>query len=197
MHEVAKRLIPQLVPWITTGVVAKGKIVQAGVTQARALVRHKAGKEVEFGLPYLLSRLGGGYLFGTMIRGAVDESKMPLQALAGYREIFGPQAPPALVVYDRGGYATATLRALAKEGVKALGIQPKGHGAWYVAEAVRATVRSERGKTEGIIGTLKTDKYGFNKPKERLWQTLEMAGPRSILSYNLNKLMRVLRRADR
>jgi hypothetical protein len=197
MHEVAKRLIPQIVQWITTGVVAKGKIVHAGVTQARALVRHKAGKEVEFGLPYLLSRLGGGYLFGTVIRGVVDESKMPLQALAGYREIFGPQATPALLVYDRGGYATATLRALAKEGVKALGIQPKGHGAWYVAEAVRATVRSERGKTEGIIGTLKTDKYGFNKPKERLWQTLEMAGPRSILSYNLNKLMRDLRRADR
>ena len=59
-----------------------------------------------------------------------------------------------------------------------------------MAEAIRETVRSERGKTEGIIGTLKTDKYGFNKPKERLWQTLEMAGPRSILSFNLNKFMR-------
>ena len=77
MHEVAKRRIPQIVPWITTGVVAKGKIVHAGVTQARALVRHKAGKEVEFGLPYLLSRLGGGDVFGTLIRGIVDESKMP------------------------------------------------------------------------------------------------------------------------
>ena len=72
-------LIPQIVQWITTGVVAKGKIVHAGVTQARAIVRHKAGKDVEFGLPYLLSRLGGGYVFGTMIRGVVDESKMPLQ----------------------------------------------------------------------------------------------------------------------
>jgi hypothetical protein len=132
-----------------------------------------------------------------LIRGVVDESKMPLQALAGYRAIFGAQATPALVVYDRGGYATATLRALANEGVKEIGIQPKGHGAWHVAEAVRETVRSERGKTEGIIGTLKTDKYGFNKPKERLWQTLEMAGPRSLLSYNLHKLMRDLVRADR
>jgi hypothetical protein len=197
MHEVAKRLIPQSVQWITTGVVAKGKIVHVGVTQARALVRHKVGKEVEFGLPYLLSRLGGGYLFGTMIRGVVDESKMPLQALAGYRAIFGAHATPALLVYDRGGYATATLRALAHEGVQALGIQPKGHGVWHIAEAVRTTVSSERGKTEGIIGTLKTDTYGFNKPKERLWQTLEMAGPRSILSFNLNKLMRDLVRADR
>ena len=197
MHEVAKRLLPQIVQWLTTGVVAKGKIVHAGLTQARAIVRHKAGKEVEFGLPYLLSRLGGGYVFGTLIRGGVDESKMPLQALAGYRAIFGAQATPALVVYDRGGYATATVKALAKEGVKAIGIQPKGHGAWHVAEAVRETVRSERGKTEGIIGTLKTDKYGFNKPKERLWHTLEMAGPRSLLAFNLNKLMRDLARAAR
>jgi hypothetical protein len=196
MHEVAKRLIPQIVQWITTGVVAQGKIVHAGVTQARAIVRNKAGKKVEFGLPYLLSRLGGGYVFGTMIRGVVDESKMPLQALAGYRAIFGAQATPALVVYDRGGSATATVRALAHEGVKQIGIQPKGHGAWHVAEAVRETVRSERGKTEGIIGTLKSNKYNFNKPKERLWPTLEMAGPRSILSFNLNKLMRDLVRAD-
>ena len=197
MHEVAKRLIPQIVQWITTGVVAKGKIVHAGITQARALVRHKAGKEVEFGLPYLLSRLGGGYIFGTLIRGVVDESKMPLQALAGYRALFGAHATPELVVYDRGGDATATLKALAHEGVKQLGIQPKGQRAWHVAEDVRQTVRSERGKTEGIIGTLKTDKYGFNKPKERLWQTLEMAGPRSILFFNLHKLMRDLVRADR
>jgi hypothetical protein len=197
MHAVAKQLIPQIVQWITTGVVAKGKIVHAGVTQARALVRHKAGKKVEFGLPYLLSRLGGGYVFGTLIRGVVDESKMPLQALAGYRAIFGAQATPTLVVYDRGGYATATVRALAHEGVREIGIQPKGQGPWHVAEAVRETVRSERGKTEGIIGTLKTDKYGFNKPKERLWQTLEMAGPRSILSFNLNKLMRDVVHANR
>ena len=197
MHEVAKQLVPQIVQWMLTGVVAKGKILHAGVTQARALVRHKAGKDVEFGLPYLLSRLGGGYIFGTLIRGVVDESKMPLQALAGYRAIFGAHATPALMVYDRGGYATATLRTLAHEGVKAIGIQPKGQGAWCVAEAVRETVRSERGKTEGVIGTLKTDKYGFNKPKERLWQMLEMAGPRSILSYNLNKLMRDLVRANR
>jgi hypothetical protein len=197
MHEVAKRLIPQIVQWITTGVVAKGTIVHAGVTQARAIVRHKAGKDVEFGLPYLLSRLGGGYVFGTVLRGGVDESKMPLQALATYRAIFGAHATPTLMVYDRGGYATATLRALAREGVKEIGIQPKGHGAGRVAEAVRDTVRSERGKTEGIIGTLKTAKYGFNKPKERLWQTLEMAGPRSVLSFNLNKLMRDVVRTQR
>src|SRR5207237_1464406 len=140
MHEVAKRLIPQIVQWITTGVVAKGKIIHAGVTQARAIVRHKAGKQVEFGLPYLLSRLGGGYVFGTLIRGVVDESKMLLQALVGYREIFGAQSTLELVVYDRGGSAAATVRALAHEGAKQIGIQPKGHGAWHVGEAAPETV---------------------------------------------------------
>ena len=60
MHEVAKQLIPQIVQWIPTGVVAKGKSLPAGVTQARALGRNKAGKKVECGLPSLLSRLGGG-----------------------------------------------------------------------------------------------------------------------------------------
>jgi hypothetical protein len=190
MHEVAKGLIPPIVQWITTGGVAKGKILHAGITQARAIVRNKTGKKVEFGLPYLLSRIGGGYVFGTLIQGVVDETKMPLVALAGYRDIFGPHATPALLVYDRGGDAPATVAQLAHEGVKQIGIQPRGKRPWRIAEAVREQVRSERGKTEGIIGTLKSDKYNFNKPKERLWQTLEMAGPRSLLSFNLNKLMR-------
>ena len=197
MHEVAKRLIPQIVQWSTTGVVAKGKILHAGIPQARAIVRNKAGKKVEFGLPYLLSRLGGGYIFGSLIHGVIDETKMPLAALARYREIFGAEATPTLLVYDRGGDAMGTVQHLAREGVEQIGIQPKGQRGWRVAEAVRETVRSERGKTEGMIGTLKTDKYKFNKPKERLWQTLEMAGPRSILSFNLNKLVRDLVRVDR
>jgi hypothetical protein len=195
MHEVARELIPQIVQWMTTGVVAKGKILHAGITQARAIVRNKAGKKVEFGLPYLLNRLGGGYVFGTMIQGVLDETQMPLQALSTYRSIFGPEATPALMVYDRGGGVKITMDQLEKEGVRQVGVQPKGQQPWRVAEAVREVVRSERGKTEGIIGTLKNDTYKFNKPKERLWQTLEMAGPRSLLSFNLNKLMRDVVRA--
>jgi hypothetical protein len=115
---------------------------------------------------------------------------MPLHALAAYRERFGDQAVPELMVYDRGGYAKTTLDELSREGVKQIGVQPKGKGAWRVAEEVRETIRSERGMTEGIIGTLKSNKYGFNKPKERRWETLRMAGTKSILSFNLNKLMR-------
>ena len=192
MHEVIKPLMRQIVHWLTTGKVAANKIIHVGIPQARAIVRNKAGKKTEFGLGYLISRLGGGYVFGTLIAANADERQMPLKALSGYREIFGQEATPELFVYDRGGDSTLTCQKLALEGVKDVGIQPRGKRPWSVAEAVRDQIRSERGQTEGVIGTLKSDRYKFNKPKERLWQTLEMAGPRSIVSFNLNKLMRDL-----
>ena len=44
MKQVAETLIPQIMQWMSTGVVAKGKIVHAGITQARAIVRNKVGK---------------------------------------------------------------------------------------------------------------------------------------------------------
>jgi hypothetical protein len=192
MHEVIKPLMGQIVHWLTTGKVAANKIVHVGIPQARAIVRNKAGKKTEFGLAYLISRLGGGYVFGERIAANADERQMPLKALAGYRAIFGPEATPELVVYDRGGDSPPTRRQLALAGVKEVGIPPKGKRPWSVAEAVREQIRRERGQTEGVIGTLKSNRYQFNKPKERLWQTLEMAGPRSILSFNLNKFMRDL-----
>jgi len=192
MHEVIKPLMRQIVHWLTTGKVAANKIIHVGIPQARAIVRNKAGKKTEFGLGYLISRLGGGYVFGTLIAANADERQMPLKALSGYREIFGQEATPELFVYDRGGDSTLTCQKLALEGVKDVGIQPRGKRPWSVAEAVRDQIRSERGQTEGVIGTLKSNRYKFNKPKERLWQTLEMAGPRSIVSFNLNKLMRDL-----
>jgi hypothetical protein len=197
LHAVAKQLIPQIVQWITTGVVAQGKIVHAGVTQARAIVRNKAGKKVEFGLSYLLSRLGGGGCLWDLDpweRGRIEDALAGAGGVpcdlwcAGHARVGGLR-PGRLCRGDREGAGP--------QGVQEIGIQPKGQGPWHVAEAVRETVRSKRGKTEGIIGTLKTDKYGFNKPKERLWQTLEMAGPRSVLSFNLNKLMRDVVRANR
>jgi hypothetical protein len=189
-HEVIKPLMGQIVHWLTTGKVAANKIVHVGIPQVRAIVRNKAGKKTEFGLAYLISRLGGGYLFGERITANADERQMPLKALAGYRAIFGQEATPELVVYDRGGDSTPTRQRLAREGVRDVGIRPKGKRPWSVAEAVREQIRRERGRTEGVIGTLKSNRYQFNKPKARLWQTLEMAEPRSILSFNLNKLMR-------
>jgi hypothetical protein len=60
MHGVIKPLMRQIVQWLTTGKVAANKIIHVGIPQARAIVRNKAGKKTEFGLGYLISRLGGG-----------------------------------------------------------------------------------------------------------------------------------------
>ena len=60
MKDVAARLSPQILHGMTTGVVTKGKILQAGMTQARAMIRNKAGKKVAGGLQDLINRIGGG-----------------------------------------------------------------------------------------------------------------------------------------
>ena len=86
-----------------------------------------------------------------------------------------------------GWLGQVPLRALAHEGGKESGMQPQGQGAWCVAEAIRETIKSERGKTEGLIGTLKTDQDGVQQTPGTSVETLEMAGPRSLLSCNLNK----------
>ena len=118
MHDVIQVLMGQIVHWVSTGKVAAHKIVHVGIPQARAIVRNKAGKKTEFGLAYLISRLGGGYVFGERIEANADERQMPLQALSGYRTIFGQEATPELVVYDRGGDSTPTCQKLASAGVK-------------------------------------------------------------------------------
>lgn len=180
MQEVTKTLLVQIEHWLKTGYGVTGKILHPSLTQAKAIVRNKVGKKVEFGLPYLINRLGGGYVFGKSLDKSPNESKMPLESLAGYREIFGDKPTPELVIYDRGGWSQATVKKLKEEGVKQVGIVPKGQAKWCVDAPLQQSVRQERSKTEGSIGTLKSEAYGFNKPKERLWATLQAAGQRSL-----------------
>ncbi|PON16069.1 hypothetical protein C2W62_20485 [Candidatus Entotheonella serta] len=116
----------QIVHWVSTGQVASNKIIHVGIPQARAIVRNKAVKKTEFGLAYLISRLGGGYVLAERIMANTDERQMPLRALAGYRRLFGPDTPPELVVYDRGGDCTRTREQLARAGVKQVGLDHFG-----------------------------------------------------------------------
>ena len=194
MSHVAEKLLPQIEHWMRTARVAKGKILHAGLTRARAIVRNKAGKKVEFGLQYLISVVGGGYLFAQAIMKPTGEVVMPQTALAEYRRIFGVDATPEWLVFDRGGWSEENVETLKKEGVKKVGIQPRGKAGWAVGKQDRRVVLSERGKTEGVIGTLKSEKYKFNKPKARRDASVRAAGQKSALSFNLNKFSRDLMR---
>ncbi len=190
MVEVARRLIPQIKYWMKTGVVATGKIIHAGLTQARAIVRGKG--RVKFGLKWRINRLSGGYLFGCRVAAQADENQMPAGALKDYRKLFGKPATPQMVIYDRGASLTAAAPGLQAEGVEKVGIPPRGQGAWMVEEKDQRIVKSERGKTEGSIGRLKSRKYGFSHRQERSLNTQTAAGQRAIVSANLNTLMRDL-----
>lgn len=197
MGEVAVMLLPQIEQWMKTGEVAKGKIIHAGLREARAIVKRYGGKKVRFGFKWLIHRLKGGYLFGHRVEATADERQMPLESLKDYREVFGQEQTPEMSVYDRGGSTPKTIQKLREAGVSKVGIPPRGKAAWPVEAEDQMKVKSERGKTEGSIGTLKSKKYGLSHRQERTTETQSAAGQRSICSLNLNLLMRDLSRATK
>jgi hypothetical protein len=185
---VSQTLLPQIRQWLTTGKVATEKILHAGLTQARAIPKGQG--RVKFGMKWLLHRLRGGYLFGHRVAPRADENQMPLESVKDYRALFGPQATPKLVVYDRGASLGAVAPKLRQAGVPKVGIPPRGQGAWLVGEQEQQVVKSERGQTAGSIGRLKSRKYGFSHRQERSGETQDAAGQRAIVSANLNTLLR-------
>jgi hypothetical protein len=185
---VAHTLLPQIKQWLKTGRVATEKIIHSGITAARAIPKGR-GKG-KLGLKWLINRLPGGYLFGRRVGARADENQMPQEALREYRQVFGAKATPKLVVYDRGASLPAAAKVLRKEGVQKVGIPPRGQGAWLVGEQEQKVVKSERGKTEGSIGRLKSRKYSFSPRQERSVETQDAAGQRAIVSVNLNTLLR-------
>jgi hypothetical protein len=187
---VGRRLLPQIKHWLRTGKVAAGKIIHVGLQAARAIV--KAGGRVKFGFKWRINRLKGGYVFGRRVGARADENKMPAGAVRDYRQVFGKAATPELVVYDRGASAAAAAPELEKQGVSQVGIPPRGQGVWLVGEKEQQVVKSERGKTEGSIGRLKSSKYRFSGRQERSLQTQEAVGQRALVSANLNTLLRDL-----
>ena len=188
--EVATTLLPQIQQWLQTGQVATEKIIHAGISAARAIPKGRGS--VKFGMKWLINRLAGGYLFGGRVEARADENKMPEAALQAYRHVFGEKATPQRVIYDRGASLPAAAKVLKKAGVKQVGIPPRGQGTWLVGEKEQKIVKSERGKTEGSIGRLKSQKYGFSHRQERSLETQDAAGQRAIVSANLNTLLRDL-----
>lgn len=195
MVEVGRRLLPQIKQWLETGKVAAGKIIHVGLKQARAMV--KGGRRVKFGFKWRVNRLKGGYVFGRRVGARADENKQPKEALKDYRKVFGKETTPRMVVYDRGASAAAAAPELYKQGVEQVGIPPRGQGEWLVGEEEKKIVKSERGKTEGSIGRLKSKKYGFSGRQHRSLQTQEAVGQRAMVSVNLNTLMRDLVRQEK
>src|SRR5262249_163248 len=126
-----------------------------------------------------------------------DETKMPEEGWKEDRERFGEEATPERLSYDRGASLPAAAEKLPDEGVKQVGIPPRGNGEWMGGEKEQKVVKSEGGKTEGSIGRLKSKKSGFSHRQERSVKTQDAGGQRAIVSVNLNTLMRDLVERDK
>src|SRR5262249_37417306 len=120
MGGVARTLLPQIKQWMATGKVATEKLLHAGLTQARAIPKGKGS--VRFGMRWLIHRLTGGYLFGHRVAPRADENRRPAESWKDYRELFGQQTSPKMVVYDRGASLPAAAAQLKQAGVRKVGI---------------------------------------------------------------------------
>ena len=188
------RLLPQIRHWMRTGFVASGKIISLHIPRLYSIVRGKVGKTVEFGLNWGITRLGGGYLLATLAsdRQELLDAKFVVRAVKDHIALFG-QAPQAFA-YDRGGYSTQNVASLRQLGVKEVGLAPRGRARWAVNESTRRRLMKERAMVEAGIGTIKSSRYGFNRPAARSVEMMGACGQRAVLGFNVNKLVRELGR---
>jgi len=192
LQDTMSKLLPQIRYWIRTGYVASDKIISLHIPQLYSIVRGKVGKTVEFGLSWGIRRLAGGYLLATLAqdRRELQDTKFALRAVEEHIALFG-QAPRAYA-YDRGGYSTQNVSALKKLGVKDVGLAPRGRTPWSVRGEVRERLVAERALVEAGIGTIKSPKYGFNRPSARSAAMMGACGQRAVLGFNSTKLVREL-----
>jgi len=194
LHQTMSTLMPQIRHWMRTGFVASGKIISLHIPQLYSIVRGKVGKTVEFGLNWGITRLGGGYLLATLAfdRHELLDAKFAVRAVKDHIALFG-QAPQAFA-YDRGGYSTQNVASLRQLGVKEVGLAPRGRARWAVNESTRRRLMKERAMVEAGIGTIKSSRYGFNRPAARSVAMMGACGQRAVLGFNVNKLVRELGR---
>jgi hypothetical protein len=190
LHETMAKLVPQIRHWLRTGFVATGKVINLHIPQLYSVVRSKVGKAVEFGLSWGITRLRGGFVLATMAATKTDftDSSYAVRAVEDLAGLFGK--PPRAYAYDRGGCSTENVNRLRKLGVRDVGLAPRGRGLWEVDGKVKDQLISERTMVEGSIGTIKCQKYGFNRPAARSTAMMGVWGQRAVLGLNLTKLLR-------
>jgi hypothetical protein len=189
LHGTMKTLLPQIRYWLRTGFVAKNKIVSLYIPEIYAIVRGKVGKPIEFGLNWGIERLRGGFLLATLAKDKLElyDSRFAVRAVKDHEALFG-KAPKAYA-YDRAGSSEKNVDELKSMGVSHVGLAPRGKAKWEVSGKIKDKLVSERAQVEAGIGTIKSRKYGFNRPAARSAAAMGVCGQRSVLGFNLNKLM--------
>lgn len=190
INGVMEKLLPQIKHFLDTNFVAAGKVIHLQIPKLYAIVRGKAGKGVEFGLKWGLSRMRGGFLSAFLMNGGRLRSDpvFCLQAIREHIALFGK--PPRVFGFDRGGDCFANVKRAKKLGVKHVGIAPKGKKDWSVSHRMINRIRRERAQVEGSIGTVKSRLYQFNQVFiDKAMVVRESANPGSSESRTMVELM--------
>jgi hypothetical protein len=189
LQETMTTLLPQIRYWIKTGWVAANKVVSLHIPEIYSIVRGKVGKNVEFGRKWGMTRVRGGFVLATLgkQKNELVDSEFAVRAAKDAKALFG-KAPKAYA-YDRAGWSEDNVAELKQLGVREVGLAPRGKAKWQVAGNVKDKLVSERAQLEGCIGSAKSRKYGFNKPAAKSAAGMGVCGQRSVLGFNLNKLM--------
>jgi len=185
--ELFKKMLSQIKIWIKTGFHPSGKIISLWHQTARAITRDKAAKATEFGRRWIITRLTNGYVLGRPCEKLGGDADVGIaeEALIQFLDTFG--MVPESFIYDRGGDGPKNHAILANMGIKNNAIFRKGDGKMDVTKKVFNMAKRERALTEASIATLKSGKYGFNKPRAKSEEGCILKGQAAILGSNLNK----------
>jgi hypothetical protein len=184
-----EKLLPQIKHFLDTSFVASGKVIHLQIPELYPIVRGKAEKTVESGLKWGVSRMRGGFLHAFLMNGGEHRSDPAfcLHAIHEHIALFGKA--PRIFGFDRGGDSSANVKQAIKLGVKHVGIAPKGKKAWSTSERMTNRIRRERAQVEGAIGTIKSARYGFNRPNARSKAAMERCAHKAILGFNMRKMV--------
>lgn len=191
LSKLMETLFPQILHFLKTGFVANKKIIHLQMPELYSIVRGKAGRPVEFGLKWGISRIDG-FVQGFLSHAGehVSDKKFCIEALKEHQSLFGQV--PDRYGFDRGGYSKKNINKAEKMGVKEVGIAPTGKTKWSVPESVVEEIKRERAQVEGCIGVMKSKKFGFNKPNVHSTSAMVRCGHKAILGMNLCCMLRKL-----
>jgi hypothetical protein len=185
-----RKMLAQIRHWHRTGFHRPGKIVSLWARDARAITRHKAGKTCEFGRRWIVSRLKAGYIIGTVCKklgGGSDTGLMP-EILAHFKQMMG--CLPGVMVYDRGGDGRKNHEVLKQNRIKNCIFRKGKESLPGVGRNTALKARRERTLSEAVIATIKSPRYGFNRPRARSSETIVLKGHAAIFGANLAHLAR-------
>lgn len=179
-------MLTQIRHWMRTGFHRPGKLVSLWETNARAIVRNKASKTVEFGRRWIVTRLAKGYIIGKACAklGGGSDARIIEEVLSHFERMMG--SLPLLVVYDRGGDGPVNHATLARRKIRHNGIFRKGKVSQPgLGRNTMLKARRERASSEASIATIKHSRYGFNRPRARTSDGCVLKGHAAILGANL------------